>query len=330
MPNFATDDEGLSFRQVELRRPWPTKRTIFMKKENQKRPIMVPIQKAAEEFGVSRQTISNWADSGLLQGTTVNGNRFVTRRSLERLKGSYPEAGTDAARIEALRAALEQEEKNLNGTLAAIRLEGRYHKKVDGLVDVFERKVIRLMQKMVPMDMDEEREARMLRSWLYSLPLRKACEDDQDFYRDYIRSIHKYNSLLARLESWPDLQQRIKELQEQNTAMAAETERLRDEVARYRQQSVFVDNEEQWKESYPVLRKSLNDFDLSVRTRTALRVAGIETVGQLVKWTSHQLLGIRNFGRKSLVELRELLESYGLELGMSLDTKTPDTDGKGL
>ena len=55
---------------------------------------------------------------------------------------------------------------------------------------------------------------------------------------------------------------------------------------------------------------------LSIRPRNALKDARVETVGQLVQKTESELLRMKNFGRKSLREIRETLGSMGLFLGM--------------
>lgn len=74
---------------------------------------LIPVLKAAEEFGVNRQTIINWHDEGLLQGAVIKGNRFVTRESLDKLKTIYPEIGADATDILNYKEQVEKERKEL-------------------------------------------------------------------------------------------------------------------------------------------------------------------------------------------------------------------------
>jgi DNA-directed RNA polymerase subunit alpha len=67
-----------------------------------------------------------------------------------------------------------------------------------------------------------------------------------------------------------------------------------------------------------LLKTPLEDLDLSVRAYNCLKAAKIDTLGQLVEYETHELLKFRNFGKKSLVEIEELLQSKGLTFGMDL------------
>ena len=67
-----------------------------------------------------------------------------------------------------------------------------------------------------------------------------------------------------------------------------------------------------------LLKTSLEDLDLSVRAYNCLKAARINTLAELVRHDTHELLKFRNFGRKSLVEIEELLTTKGLSFGMDL------------
>lgn len=67
-----------------------------------------------------------------------------------------------------------------------------------------------------------------------------------------------------------------------------------------------------------LLKTSLEDLDLSVRAYNCLKAAKINSLGELVKFDTHELLKFRNFGKKSLVEIEELLQIKGLTFGMDL------------
>lgn len=67
-----------------------------------------------------------------------------------------------------------------------------------------------------------------------------------------------------------------------------------------------------------LLKTSLEDLDLSVRAYNCLKAAKINSLSELVKYDTHELLKFRNFGKKSLVEIEELLQEKGLSFGMEL------------
>lgn len=67
-----------------------------------------------------------------------------------------------------------------------------------------------------------------------------------------------------------------------------------------------------------LLKTKLVDMDLSVRALNCLKAAEVETLGDLVTYTKSDLMKFRNFGKKSLTELDELVESKGLTFGMDI------------
>ena len=67
-----------------------------------------------------------------------------------------------------------------------------------------------------------------------------------------------------------------------------------------------------------LLKTKLSDQDLSVRALNCLKAANVDTVGDLVKLNRNDLLKFRNFGKKSLTELDELLASLNLKFGMDV------------
>jgi len=67
-----------------------------------------------------------------------------------------------------------------------------------------------------------------------------------------------------------------------------------------------------------LLKSKLTDMDLSVRALNCLKAADVETLGELVVFNKTDLLKFRNFGKKSLTELEDLLESLNLSFGMDI------------
>ncbi len=75
-----------------------------------------------------------------------------------------------------------------------------------------------------------------------------------------------------------------------------------------------------------LLKTKLVDLDLSVRALNCLKAAEVETLGDLVKFNKNDLLKFRNFGKKSLTELDELLETMNLSFGMDVVKYKLDKD----
>lgn len=75
-----------------------------------------------------------------------------------------------------------------------------------------------------------------------------------------------------------------------------------------------------------LLKTKLSDLELSVRALNCLKAADVETLGELAGFHKHDLLKFRNFGKKSLTELDEKLESLNLSFGMDLSKYKLDKD----
>src|ERR1700741_2227548 len=89
-------------------------------------------------------------------------------------------------------------------------------------------------------------------------------------------------------------------------------------------------NEEEFDETSlhmrQLLKTKLVDMDLSVRALNCLKAADVETLGELVAFNKNDLLKFRNFGKKSLTELEDLVSAKGLQFGMNVAKYKLDKD----
>jgi DNA-directed RNA polymerase subunit alpha len=76
------------------------------------------------------------------------------------------------------------------------------------------------------------------------------------------------------------------------------------------------------------LYRSVDELELSVRSANCLQNANIKLIGELVQKTEAEMLKTKNFGRKSLREIKEILATMGLTLGMKLEGWNPDARRK--
>ncbi len=92
-------------------------------------------------------------------------------------------------------------------------------------------------------------------------------------------------------------------------------------------------NFEEVEEPYPIqgeeeeplnenLFRSVEELELSVRSANCLQNANIQLIGELVQRSEQDMLKTKNFGRKSLKEIKEILANMGLALGMKIDNWT--------
>ncbi len=72
----------------------------------------------------------------------------------------------------------------------------------------------------------------------------------------------------------------------------------------------------------------MDELELSVRSANCLKHADIKLIGELVQKTEAEILATKNFGRKSLNEIKEILAEMGLSLGMKLEKFSTEPEGE--
>ena len=83
--------------------------------------------------------------------------------------------------------------------------------------------------------------------------------------------------------------------------------------------TVYTGKPETTTEEESILEASIDSLELSIRSMNCLKNANIRTLRDLVSRSEKQMVEIRNFGEKSLKEVREKLEALGLGFGMNMD-----------
>jgi DNA-directed RNA polymerase subunit alpha len=134
----------------------------------------------------------------------------------------------------------------------------------------------------------------------------------------------------ARVEQRTDLDKLIIDIETNGTIDPEEAIRRAGSILKD-QLSVFVDlqgqeegasktSEQQYD---PILLRPVDELELTVRSANCLKAENIHYIGDLVQRTEVELLRTPNLGKKSLTEIKEVLESHGLSLGMRLDNWPP-------
>ena len=134
----------------------------------------------------------------------------------------------------------------------------------------------------------------------------------------------------ARVEQHTDLDKLVMEIETNGTLDAEEAVRHAAKIL-HEQISVFV----QLKESEisdaeileeridPVLLRSVDDLELTVRSANCLKAENIYYIGDLIQRTEVELLKTPNLGKKSLTEIKDVLATRGLSLGVKLENWPP-------
>jgi len=139
-----------------------------------------------------------------------------------------------------------------------------------------------------------------------------------------------YNVESARVEQRTDLDKLILDLETNGTIDPEEAIRRAATILQ-QQLAVFVDlegeklsqPEEKEEEIDPVLLRPVDDLELTVRSANCLKAENIYYIGDLIQRTEVELLKTPNLGKKSLTEIKDVLASRGLSLGMRLENWPP-------
>lgn len=149
-------------------------------------------------------------------------------------------------------------------------------------------------------------------------------------YSPVRRVAYKVDS--ARVEQRTDLDKLIIELETNGTIEPEEAIRRAATILQ-QQVSVFVDLEsesepdviEEEDEIDPILLRPVDDLELTVRSANCLKAENIYYIGDLIRRTEVELLKTPNLGKKSLTEIKDVLASRGLSLGMRLENWPPSS-----
>jgi len=144
--------------------------------------------------------------------------------------------------------------------------------------------------------------------------------------------IHRVSYVVeaARVEQRTDLDKLVLDLETNGTIDPEEAIRRAATILQ-QQLAVFVDLESEKQEEMaeeedevdPILLRPVDDLELTVRSANCLKAENIYYIGDLVQRTEVELLKTPNLGKKSLTEIKDVLASRGLSLGMRLDNWPP-------
>jgi DNA-directed RNA polymerase subunit alpha len=139
-----------------------------------------------------------------------------------------------------------------------------------------------------------------------------------------------YSVEAARVEQRTDLDKLVIDIETNGTIDAEEAIRRAGAILKD-QLSVFVDlqgeeeasNKIETMQFDPLLLRPVDELELTVRSANCLKAENIHYIGDLVQRTEVELLRTPNLGKKSLTEIKEVLQGHGLMLGMRLDGWPP-------
>lgn len=281
---------------------------------------------AALLLDVTPQTISNWVEKGVLKGHFVDRLLKIDKATIEKYFDTLSDLAFIEKRIFAakrdLQLAEKELEKNLDDTRSAIHLLGK------GVPAHLINEIFSVIIEASGDDVLKEREKTILTMLLEGKDVEFVAEE-YGLTRSRIMQIVSHAvRKLATVKTFSELRREYKQLVFDNTNFQNVIEALQNRVKKLERIN-NIDTAPVSEYDYllgdkggtftAMMNTPVYDLDISVRSLNCLKGADVDTLYDLVKCNKTDLMKFRNFGKKSLTELEDLLESLHLHFGMDVD-----------
>lgn len=293
---------------------------------------MITRQEAATLLNVTPQTISNWVEKGMLKvHNNRNGRNLYTidSKSIVKLFDKLEDLAIMEKNIDVYKQQLKDElsllETNIKDTSSANNLFGC------GVPKYLLRTVFSCVAEVAGNTVLSEREYKIIDSLISGVPLRDIAMEYGVSKTRIMQIVNKSIQKITSMKKWPEYQQEFEQLNDRNKHLVALLDRQQIQIAELEKKiGILSKIEEKSSDMFfyskphieEVLDRKIIDSNLSARTFHCLRYADIETVRDIVQHNESYFLKIRNFGKKSLKELEEYVESLGLTFSMDLSSFT--------
>ena len=281
---------------------------------------------AALLLDVTPQTISNWVEKGVLKGHFVDRLLKIDKETIEKYFDTLSDLAFIEKRIFAakrdLQLAEKELEKNLDDTRSAIHLLGK------GVPAHLLNEIFSAIIEVSGDDVLKGREKTILTMLLEGKDVEFVAEE-YGLTRSRIMQIVSHAvRKLATVKNFSELRREYKQLVFDNTNFQNVIEALQNRVKKLERIN-NIDTAPVSEYDYllgdkggtftAMMNTPVYDLDISVRSLNCLKGADVDTLYDLVKCNKTDLMKFRNFGKKSLTELEDMLDGLHLHFGMDVD-----------
>lgn len=281
---------------------------------------------AALLLDVTPQTISNWVEKGVLKGHFVDRLLKIDKATIEKYFDTLSDLAFIEKRIFAakrdLQLAEKELEKNLDDTRSAIHLLGK------GVPAHLLNEIFSATIEASGDDVLKEREKTILTMLLEGKDVEFVAEEYGLTRSRIMQIVSKAVRKLATVKTFSELRREYKQLVFDNANFQNVIEALQNRIKKLERIN-NIDTAPVSEYDYllgdkggtftAMMNTPVYDLEISVRSLNCLKGADVNTLYDLVKCNKTDLMKFRNFGKKSLTELEDLLESLHLHFGMDVD-----------
>ncbi len=287
---------------------------------------LISRDEAAMLLDVTPQTISNWVEKGILKGHFVDRQLKIDKATIEKYFDTLSDLVFIEKRVFAAKRDLQLAEnelkKNLDDTRSATHLLGK------GVPAYLINEIFSAVLEASGDDVLKEREKTILTMLLEGKDVEFVAEE-YGLTRSRIMQIVSHAvRKLATVKTFSELRREYKQLVFDNTNFQNVIEALQNRIKKLERIN-NIDTAPVSEYDYllgdkggtftAMMNTPVYDLDISVRSLNCLKGADVDTLYDLVKCNKTDLMKFRNFGKKSLTELEDLLESLHLHFGMDVD-----------
>ena len=289
---------------------------------------LIPVKEAADRLGVTRQTLLNWAESGVIKITKQcqkNKAYLVDWETLEPLCGTVNDMMVAKEWFEQRKRDYEEATKELETMIKDAKDEIIARKRLYPFVNQLDF-YLSIPDALCSIGRLKEREAVVVKKIIQGATFEEIgdelCLTSERVRQIFCTAIRKS----SHLEHLRDELDEYEALKRKYTSLKSALEVMDNDFKEYLKMR-FQTNDDSKKnvedakeqELINLLSTQVTQFNFSVRCLNCLRSADIRTVGDIVRCRKTDFLRLRNFGRKSLTELDDFLEEHDLEWGMDVD-----------
>ncbi len=299
-------------------------------------PKLMTIGDAEKKTGMSRQTLTNWMDSGLLPGMRTSRSIWISTEAINKLLDATVPANNIHKEVEKLneqytaqKEELEKKIAEINSSIKDINCALEYcivpaakHDVIDRMLEIFGEK-LNCRERFI---MNQFMNGKTVQEISKALGL--SADRLWSVFNYGMKKFNDSTSIFAENER----------LKEENEIMKTDYAIMKDAYINVRNKNAELDEalrsyrilhenvapyngeplSEEENYMMILLRTKLEDCNLSKRTMNLMKYAEIETIGDLVSLNKADLLRYRKIGKKTLIELDVLLESQNLSFGMDV------------
>lgn len=299
-------------------------------------PKLMTISDAEQKTGMSRQTLTNWMDSGLLPGMRTSRSIWISTEAINKLLDATVPANNIRKEVEKLneqytaqKEELEKKIAEINSSIKDINRALEYcivpaakHDIIDRMLEIFGEK-LKGRDRFI---MDQFMNGKTVQEISNALGL-----SADKLWSEFNYGMKKFNDSISIFSE-------NERLKEENEIMKTDYAIIKDAYINVRNKNAELDEalrsyrilhenvapyngeplSEEENYMMILLRTKLEDCNLSKRIINLMKYAEIETIGDLVSLNKADLLRYRKIGKKALNELDDFLESQDLSFGMDV------------